>query len=1151
MAYLALSLLGPFQVTLDGRAVTGFASDKVRALLAYLAVEADRPHRRQTLAGLLWPEWPESTARTYLRNALSNLRQTIDDHRAEPPFLLITREALRFNLASDHWLDVSAFTDQLATQSADQLTIHQLEAVVSLYRGPFLEGFSLKDSLAFEDWSLLTRERLLRQVLEALHRLAGYYEVGGYYRRACEVTRRQVELEPWQEQAHQRLMHLLALSGQRSAALAQYETCCRLLRQELDVEPTAETTRLYRRIRDGEAGALGVKRHNLPAPLTPLVGRERELSQLRERLQDPACRLLSLIGPGGSGKTRLALEAAADLLSHGPNQDFSHGVYFVSLAPVTAEEAIVGAMAQALGFSFFTSSDRRGQLLSYLRRRRLLLILDNFEHLLDPSDPAFPSAVGLVADVLRTASEVKILVTSRARLNARGEHVYPVHGMDFPEQETAKDALQFGAVQLFLQSARRVNPGFEATANDLTHIVHICQLVQGMPLALLLAAAWTEVLSSSKIAQQIASQSIDFLATDWRDVPARQRSMRAVFDHSWNLLTQRQQDVLAALSIFRGGFTQQAAEQVTGASLRELKRLVDRSLLLPASAGRYELHELVRQYAAEKLGQSASAAAAARDRHSAYYCAALEGWWADFQGPQQQKAYAAFVTDRENVRLAWAWAAEKQHVACLDRATEGLYFILQHSARYLDGEATCRLATSALAAGEHTASHPDAERPVPVALSADRLRVWAKILAYEATFNRQLGRIELSDQQIKQSQALLERPELADRDIQWERMVLLTAKAFLTRVDGAPQEARRLAEESLAICRIIDARWMAALALWLLGDVACDLGLLDEAHQRYTESLGLFRALGSRGHSARLTTRLSGIALLTGQLEQAERLAREGSALYREIALESGNQLLITAGFPSLAQALRWQGRFSEALALHAELVANFEDLESRFRDDYSYTSQDESPCLDKMHLGQYQEARVQAERILAFAREGEWRGLIGGALWVVGSVALAQGAYDEARRCLQECAQVYRDNQDHEALGRALAVLAYASHDLGQFAQMRHCLCQALHIASEIGAFRPAILALPALAVLLADQGEAEWAVELYALASRYPFVSNSRWFKDVAGKQIAAVAATLPAQLVAAAQERGRARDLQTTVAELLDEFSAQGQAARRGPP
>ncbi len=252
MAHLTISLLGPYDVKLDGMPVTGFVSSKVSALLAYLAVEADRPHRRETLAGLLWPDYPERSARTNLRNALSNLRTAIRDRDAKTPYLHITRETVQFNEASNQQVDVRTLAEALQAEGADEDTIRRLEGAVALYRGPFLAGFSLDDSPAYDDWAYLVRERMARQALAALRRLAAYYAERSEYRRACEYAWRQVELEPWQEESHRELMRLLALSGQRSAALAQYEACRRALREELDVEPGEETTRLYERIRDGE-----------------------------------------------------------------------------------------------------------------------------------------------------------------------------------------------------------------------------------------------------------------------------------------------------------------------------------------------------------------------------------------------------------------------------------------------------------------------------------------------------------------------------------------------------------------------------------------------------------------------------------------------------------------------------------------------------------------------------------------------------------------------------------------------------------------------------------------------------------------------------------------------------------------------------------
>ena len=330
MARLSVSLLGPFQVTLDGQPVTDFKSNKVRALLAYLAVEAERPHRREVLAGLLWPDWPDRDALSNLRYALSDLRRAIGDRAraggrdADPPFLLITRATLQFNAASDFFLDVTAFRHLTGLKDPSAL-----EEAIALYRGSFLEGFSLGDSPAFEEWALFARERLARQMSSALHQLAAGYEQRGEYEPAQSFARQQIELEPWDETAHQQLMRALSLNGQRSAALAQYEACRRLLAEELGVEPAAETTRLYVQIRDGKlrAPASSAPPLDLAASLPPFldeaepaevvhpvfVAREWELAQLDAFLDLALAgqgRVVFVTGEAGTGKTALIQEFA-------------------------------------------------------------------------------------------------------------------------------------------------------------------------------------------------------------------------------------------------------------------------------------------------------------------------------------------------------------------------------------------------------------------------------------------------------------------------------------------------------------------------------------------------------------------------------------------------------------------------------------------------------------------------------------------------------------------------------------------------------------------------------------------------------------------------------------------------------------------------
>jgi predicted ATPase/DNA-binding SARP family transcriptional activator len=1131
MDRLEISLLGPLKVTVDGKPVTQFEADTARALLAYLALHADVLCRRETLAGLLWPEQPEAEARHNLRQALSRLRHAIGDRSTNPPFLLITRQTIQLNPEADTWLDVAAFDDLIAAcqghrhrrLEACRSCMRRLGEAVELYQGDLLSGFFLS-SEPFEEWLVAEREQRHRQTLDALRHLAAYHERRGDQERVQDYARRQLALEPWQEEAHRQLMRALALSGQRTAALAQYETCYQVLLEELGVEPDRETTALYECIRDGtELTTLSrAPPHNLPVPVTPFVGREAEMAEIEEHLGDPDCRLLTLVGPGGIGKTHLALEAASAQVD-----GFQHGVFFVPLAPLQSADAIVPTVARALDFSFYTGAasgvevESRQQLLDYLRQKSMLLVLDNYEHLL--SLPARRTAqrggTDLVIDILRTAPDVIILVTSRERLNVQGEYLFPVAGMDYPE-ETALCALReepivFSAVQLFLHSARRVQPDFEPVEEDLAQVGRICRLVEGMPLGILLAASLMEVLTPTEIAAEV-EQGIDILATDLRDTPARQRSIRALFDHSWKLLTEREQDVLQALSVFRGGFTRQAAQAITGVSLRDLMALTHKSLLRRTASGQYDLwHDLLRQYTLEKLAASGQAAAV-RNAHSAYYATALQQWGEGLKGPRQLTALTEMEVDIENARAAWDWAVEQGQIERFSQTVDGLCRFYTWRRRYQEGEAACRTA---------------AEKLVATA-SGDGRQVWVKILTWQSVFSQALGHTEIAGQLLQQSLALLERSELADQDIRQEKAFVLERMGALAH-DSDLEKARRLYEQCLELFQELGDQWGTANTLRRLGSVARGSGVYDKAKQLVEDSLAIRRVLGDQEGIIDSLGGLEGIARKQGQLEEAERLVREIIAIHQI----TGGQKAIADDLRDLGVVLVFAGKFSEAHSLMEASLAIYSDLG---QNELAWSNG--ALGYTKVHLGRYEQAHVQGQLSLTLAREIGYRYVIGAALLVLGWVALAEEAYTEAQGLLQESAAVRRESGQQDELGVAFASLGYAARGLGNIPQARQHLSKALRVTADTGARWPLMYALPAIALLLADQGQKERAVEIYALASRYPFVANSRWFEDVAGKHIAAVAAALPPEVVAAAQERGRARDLDETVKELLVELEEQ---------
>jgi serine/threonine protein kinase/tetratricopeptide (TPR) repeat protein len=423
--------------------------------------------------------------------------------------------------------------------------------------------------------------------------------------------------------------------------------------------------------------------HNLPAQITSFVGRETEVEAVTRLINDTSIRLVTIVAQGGMGKTRLSLEVAAYYTQHsdttptGSGMRFQDGVYFVELAPLSDAMNIVPAIAEATGYPFQSDNrDAKQQILDYLSKKRLLLVMDNYEHILD--------GAALVTDILKTAPDVKVLATSRQRLNQSGETVFNLQGMGFPQWETPADALEYAAVKLFLQSARRAQPQFEVTSENMSYIARICKLVQGLPLGILLAASWLSVLQPDEIASEIA-KGVDFLASDMEDLPERQRSIRAVFDYSWDLMTEAEQQTFSALSVFRGGFTREAAEAVADAHLRTLMSLVNKSLLRRnADTGRYDIHELLRQYAEEML--ESAQAETVWDKYVTHYAEFVQQQATAIKGQNQLKGLNAVEIDFENIQAAWYHALKIQKGDVIQHMVEGVHLYCMFRSRHVEGE---------------------------------------------------------------------------------------------------------------------------------------------------------------------------------------------------------------------------------------------------------------------------------------------------------------------------------------------------------------------------------------------------------------------------------------------------------------------------------
>ena len=1031
MSQLTISLLGPFQVILDGEPVTGFATDKARALLAYLAVEADRPHRRDALAGLLWPDQPQRKARQNLRQALSHLRQAIGGQDETTPFLLVSRETIRFNPSCDHWLDVAALAalaeDCRGHRHRRMETclpcMRRMERMTALYRGDFLEQFFLSDSDLFEEWALLKREWLRREAAQALSRLADYHERRGDYERARQYAQRQVALEPWREEAHRQLMRLLTRDGQRSAALAQYETCRRALAEELAVEPTDETTDLYEQIRAEEQGGKGAGEmappllcpsaplHNLPSSRTPFVGREKELADLAELLANPDCRLATIFGPGGIGKTRLAIEAAAEQIG-----SFAHGIFLVPLAAINSTESIVSAIAESIHISCPGNKSPQEQLLNYLRKKEMLLVLDNLEHLLPPASGGEEEGAVLLAEMLHRAPGLVLLTTSRERLNLREEWVYEIRGLRYPTDKAAGSSETCSAIALFHQQAHRANRHFSLGEADASHIARICQLVEGMPLGIELAATWVTVHSCEQIAQEI-EHGLDILTTRLRNVPARQQSIRATFEHSWQLLSPAEKDILARLSIFQGGFQPEAAGQVTGASSAILSALLDKSLLHRLPSGRYDMHPLLRQYAAEKLGADPRAHKEAETQHILYFAAFLAQQEEHLQGADQRQALTRIAPEIENTRQAWKTAVVLGDAIGIEQCMESLYRFYDVQCRFQEGIDLFAQAIERWSGDEEQAY------------------LLGKIMARQGVLYRRLGRYQRAIDVTEQSQDIFER--LGART---EQAFCLVNLADVLRHQGKYKETEKLARKSLALARQAGDRWCAVRSLYLLGLV------------RYR----------------------------SGDVDQAETLLEESLTASRE----SGNPRLMMPPLNTLADVLCHRGEYDEAIARFDECLALSRELGDQF-----------NAAIHLNNLGtvlhvleKYQDAASFFQESLEICHEiGDQVGEAI-ALSNLGGAAHELGRHPEAMAYYQEGLTIGHSIQDQWTIMACLNNLGKTACAMEDYEAARAYLAEATQIALETQTMTVLAEILVNVATLFAAQGKTDRAAVLLTLASKHP---------------------------------------------------------------
>lgn len=618
---LRLFLLGTFELKIDDVPVRNLYSDKTRALLAYLALEADQPHTRGALATLLWPFSDERRAKQNLRQALSQLKKRLGN--AEPPYLLITRRTVQWNGAADTWVDATA------VQNGD----------VAHYRGALLPHLIIEESNLFEEWLTIRREGLHRKVMGMLGEKVEMAVAVGDYEQAINHARRQTELDPWDEAGYRAWMRCLQSAGRGEAATAVYERCKQALMAELGVAPEPETTAVWAEASETDAGTsprlpqLTMRPVGLPREKTPFIGREEMLAEIEALLQKDACRLLTLLGLGGAGKTRLAAQVARRFVA--PEKGFVDGVYFVSLV---GSDSLVTAVARGLDFPFSGRGDLGAQLCDYLRNKRLLLLLDNCEELLAERP--------WIASILEEAQGVRLLATSRLPFELADEWLFPVDGLGVASQ--GENTAVSEAETLFVSAAQRAQARFKVTEEARPLIQQICRQVQGHPLSIELVASWVRLLDMPEIATEVG-QNVALFSSESPQLAQRHRNLQSIFSYTWRGLSDAEQSMMGKLAVFRAGFTREAAQAVAGASLMSLLGLVNRALV-QRQGTRFGLHEAVRQYAASY------ASALPHRQHAEFYITWLAGRTEALQRRLEARPLDEITAEVENVRAAWGWA---------------------------------------------------------------------------------------------------------------------------------------------------------------------------------------------------------------------------------------------------------------------------------------------------------------------------------------------------------------------------------------------------------------------------------------------------------------------------------------------------------------
>lgn len=843
------------------------------AALCYHLIYEGTWKTREELAYLLWADIPEANARKNLRNLVGRIRKL-----AFVDSLEVEQSRIRWTVGTD----VASFKEFVANKDYTK--------AIQTYKGDLLAGFHVDGALEFGEWLEAEREELRRLYQKTV---LNHVEVLGaqeLFAEAADALDPLRKADPFDELVLRQQLQNYHASGRVNLAFEEFEAFKAQLLTEFGAEPELATLELIaslkeakvatpQRLRQTDEPAATKSLHNLPTQLTPFIGREIEQRRANEQLADPGCRLLTLIAPGGMGKTRLSLSIAREQLEH-----FKDGVYFVPFAAVGESEQIPYEIASALKLDLSGQEEPLVQVLTHLANKELLLVLDNLEHL--------ASGLGFISELLEKTAALKILATSREQLNLRAEWLFNLGGLTFPQDDNWENVETYDSAKLFLNTAKRMQANTKTDSNYKKALSKICQLVEGMPLAIELAASWLNVLSVEEILKELG-EDINLLETSTRDIPARHQSVKVVFDYSWALLTQEQQRVLSSLAIFQGGFEREAAQYITGASTRNLLELVGKSLLRRQVTGRFDLHPLVHQYAREKLLLFPGLHDEVIGKHSRYYIDLANAQFARLKQGDQKDALLTLDRDITNFKLAGSRAIQEQVFAGLIMFCDVMEIYHGQHNKLVEGDAYFKYLLGFLDEGQ--VSH---------------FALLAGLWGNQAWSSYRLGDYNKANTLSRRAIDLLR--QINDRQNLMQRLNTL---AISNRRLGNLEVARVSLEEAIQLAREEDRQHLLAGYLQNLANLEADEGNAKKAESLYREALHLNQQLYNHRVVVSTLNNLGLLLLEQGKLEEGRKLQVEAL----DIATSMGFQ-------QSIPHILNNLGRVNIGLKQYSEAQKSLEE---------------------------------------------------------------------------------------------------------------------------------------------------------------------------------------------------------------------------------